>query len=183
MLDQLKNITTFVFDVDGVLTDGTILITETGEQLRQYNIKDGYAIQLALQKGFQVCIITGAKSTSVGLRLSGLGIKYIYLGASYKLPLFQDFLNNTGLKESEVVYVGDDLPDKEVMERVAISVAPADAVQEIKDIASYVSAYNGGKGVVRDIIEKVLKVQGKWFAEKPNADDGQKNNPIQNKIG
>jgi 3-deoxy-D-manno-octulosonate 8-phosphate phosphatase (KDO 8-P phosphatase) len=176
MLDQLKNITTFVFDVDGVLTDGTILITETGEQLRQYNIKDGYAIQLALQKGFQVCIITGAKSASVGLRLTGLGIKHIYLGASYKLPLFNDFLSKTGLKESEVVYVGDDLPDQEIMRKVAIAVAPADAVQEIKDTANYISPFNGGKGVVRDIIEKVLKVQGKWFVEKPNADDGQKNN-------
>jgi 3-deoxy-D-manno-octulosonate 8-phosphate phosphatase (KDO 8-P phosphatase) len=90
--------------------------------------------------------------------------------------LFNDFLSKTGLKESEVVYVGDDLPDQEIMRKVAIAVAPADAVQEIKDTANYISPFNGGKGVVRDIIEKVLKVQGKWFVEKPNADDGQKNN-------
>lgn len=173
MLDQLKNITTFIFDVDGVLTDGTILITENGEQLRKYNIKDGYAIQLALQKGYHVCIITGAKSKSVALRLSGLGIKYIYLGASYKLPLFEDFLSKNNLKPSEIVYVGDDLPDQEIMEKVAIAVAPHDAVQEIKDVASYISSFKGGYGVVRDIIEKVLKIQGKWFVEKPNADDGQ----------
>jgi 3-deoxy-D-manno-octulosonate 8-phosphate phosphatase (KDO 8-P phosphatase) len=173
MLDQLKNISTFVFDVDGVLTNGNILIAENGEQLRQYNIKDGYAIQLALQKGYHVCIITGAKSKSVALRLSGLGIKNIYLGASYKLPLFEGFLAENNLKTSEIVYVGDDLPDQEIMERVAIAVAPNDAVQEIKEVASYISNYNGGQGVVRDIIEKVLKVQGKWFVEKPDADDGQ----------
>ena len=172
MLDKLKQITTFIFDVDGVLTNGKILITENGDQLRQYNIKDGYAIQLALNKGYQVCIITGAKSKSVELRMQGLGIKYIYLGASYKLPLFEDFLNKTNIKREEIVYVGDDLPDQEIMEQVAISVCPADGVEEIKQCSNYISAFNGGDGVVRDIIEKVLKVKGHWFIEKPNADDG-----------
>lgn len=172
MLDKLKDITTFIFDVDGVLTNGNILVTETGEQLRQYNIKDGYAIQLAIKKGYQVCIITGAKTEAVKLRLQGLGVQYIYLGASYKMEPFQDFLNKTGLNKSEMVYVGDDLPDQEIMKQVAIAVAPADAVEEIKVISSYISPYNGGSGVARDIIEKVLKVQGKWAVEKPNADDG-----------
>ena len=172
MLEKLKDITTFIFDVDGVLTNGNILVTETGEQLRQYNIKDGYAIQLALKKGFQVCVITGAKTEAVALRLKGLGIQYIYLGASYKLPLFHDFLAKTGLKADEIVYVGDDLPDQDIMELVAISVCPADGIQEIKDISSYISPFLGGAGVARDIIEKVLKVQSKWFIDKPDADDG-----------
>lgn len=172
MLEKLKAITTFVFDVDGVLTNGNILVTETGEQLRQYNIKDGYAIQLAIKKGYQVCIITGAKTEAVRLRLQGLGLQHIYLGASYKMEPFQDFLIKTGLKPNEIVYVGDDLPDQEIMEQVAIAVAPADAVEEIKAISNYISPYSGGAGVARDIIEKVLKVQGKWFIDKPDADDG-----------
>lgn len=172
MLEKLKDITTFVFDVDGVLTNGNILVTETGEQLRQYNIKDGYAIQLAIKKGYQVCIITGAKTEAVRLRLKGLGVQHIYLGASYKMEPFQNFLTKTGLKKNEMVYVGDDLPDQEIMEQVAIAVAPADAAGEIKAISNYISPCNGGAGVVRDIIEKVLKVQGKWSIEKPDADDG-----------
>lgn len=172
MLNKLKDISTFVFDVDGVLTNGNILVTESGEQLRQYSIKDGYAIQLAIKKGYQVCIITGAKTDAVIMRLKGLGIQHIYLGASYKLPLFIDFLSKTGLKREEIVYVGDDLPDQEIMEQVAISVCPADAVDEIKAISTYISPKFGGAGVVRDIIEKVLKVQEKWFIDHPSADDG-----------
>lgn len=172
MLEKLKDITTFIFDVDGVLTNGNILVTETGEQLRQYNIKDGYAIQLAIKKGYQVCVITGANTAAVKLRLKGLGVQHIYLGATYKMQPFLDFLSKTGLNRNEMVYVGDDLPDQEIMEQVAIAVSPADAVEEIKAISSYISPFNGGSGVARDIIEKVLKVQGKWFIEKPNADDG-----------
>ena len=172
MLEKLKDITTFIFDVDGVLTNGNILVTETGEQLRQYNIKDGYAIQLAIKKGYHVCIITGAKTEAVKLRLQGLGIQHIYLGASYKMVSFNDFLAKTGLSKSEIVYVGDDLPDQEIMEQIAIAVAPADAVEEIKAISNYISPFFGGAGVAREIIEKVLKVQGKWSIEKPDADDG-----------
>jgi len=172
MLEKLKDITTFIFDVDGVLTNGNILVTETGEQLRQYNIKDGYAIQLAIKKGYHVCIITGAKTEAVKLRLQGLGIQHIYLGASYKMVSFNDFLAKTGLSKSEIVYVGDDLPDQEIMEQIAIAVAPADAVEEIKAISNYISPFFGGAGVARDIIEKVLKVQGKWSIDKPDADDG-----------
>lgn len=172
MIDRLKDITTFIFDVDGVLTNGNLLITEKGDQLRQYSIKDGYAIQLAINKGYHVCIITGAKSESVAMRMQGLGIQHIYLGASYKMPLFLDFLEKTGLTKKEIVYVGDDLPDQEIMEQVAISICPADGAQEIKNCCSYISPFNGGAGVVRDIIEKVLKVQGKWFVDQPDADDG-----------
>jgi 3-deoxy-D-manno-octulosonate 8-phosphate phosphatase (KDO 8-P phosphatase) len=172
MLDKLKDITTFVFDVDGVLTNGNILVTENGEQLRQFNIKDGYAMQLAIKKGYQMAVITGAKTHAVKLRLLGLGVKDIYLNASYKMPLFLDFITKNGLNPEEILYVGDDLPDQEIMERVAIAVAPADAVQEIKDISNYISPFKGGEGVVRDVIEKVLKVQGNWSVAKPDADDG-----------
>lgn len=172
MLDKLKDITTFVFDVDGVLTNGKILVTETGEQLRSFNIKDGYAMQLAVKKGYNMAIITGAKTNAVKLRLQGLGIKDIYLNASHKMPIFLDFLDKHGLTAKEVLYVGDDLPDQEIMETVAIAVAPADAAQEIKDVSTYISSFDGGEGVVRDIIEKVLKVQGKWSVEKPDANDG-----------
>jgi 3-deoxy-D-manno-octulosonate 8-phosphate phosphatase (KDO 8-P phosphatase) len=172
MLDKLKDITTFVFDVDVVLTNGNILVSERVEQLRQFNIKVGDAMQLAIKKGYQMAVITGAKTNAVKLRLQGLGIKDVYLNASHKMPFFLDFITKNGLKPEEVLYVGDDLPDQEIMEQVAIAVAPADAVQEIKDVSTYISAFKGGEGVVRDIIEKVLKVQGNWFVEQPNADDG-----------
>lgn len=172
MLEKLKDITTFVFDVDGVLTDGRILVTESGEQLRQFNIKDGFAMQLAIKKGYNMAIITGAKTEAVKKRLEGLGVKDIYLDASYKMPMFLDFLKKYNLKPEEVLYAGDDLPDLEIMGQVAIAVAPADAVQEVKDVSSYISAFNGGEGVVRDVIEKVLKVQGNWSVLKPDAHDG-----------
>lgn len=172
MLAKLKDITTFIFDVDGVLTNGNILIAENGEQLRQFNIKDGYAMQLAVKKGYHMAIITGAKTNAVKLRLQGLGIKDIYLNASHKMPFFLDFITKNGISPEQVLYVGDDLPDEEIMRKVGIAVAPADAVQEIKDASAYVSAFKGGEGVVRDIIEKVLKVQQNWFVEKPDADDG-----------
>lgn len=172
MLDRLKDITTFVFDVDGVLTNGNILVTETGEQLRQFNIKDGFAMQLAIKKGYRIGVITGAKTEAVKMRLQGLGVQDIYLNASYKMPLFQQFLAKHQLKASEVLYVGDDLPDQEIMETVSIAVAPADAVQEIKDVSHYISPNNGGACVVREVIEKVLKVQGKWNIQHASADDG-----------
>ncbi|HET8828652.1 MAG TPA: HAD hydrolase family protein [Pelobium sp.] len=172
MLEKLKDITTFIFDVDGVLTNGNILVTETGEQLRQFNIKDGFAMQLAVKKGYHLAVITGAKTDAVKMRLQGLGIKDIYLNASLKMPIFLDFIGKYDLKPSEILYIGDDLPDMEIMEKVAIAVAPADAVQEIKEISNYISAYNGGEGVVRDMIEKVLKVQNNWFIAQPDADDG-----------
>ncbi len=172
MLEKLKDITTFIFDVDGVLTNGSILVTESGEQLRQFNIKDGFAMQLAVRKGYHMAIITGAKTEAVKKRLQGLGIKDVYLDASYKMPMFLDFLKRHNLKPEEVLYAGDDLPDLEIMATVGMAVAPADAVQEVKDVSSYISAFKGGEGVVRDVIEKVLKVQGKWSVLKPDAHDG-----------
>ena len=160
--EYLQHITTFIFDVDGVLTDGTITITTSGEQLRRMNIKDGYALKTAVDAGFNVCIISGGSNEGVRKRLQGLGIKHIFLGAHNKIEQFEHYLNDEYLKPEEVLYVGDDIPDYPVMKRVGLPCCPQDAAPEIKAISKYVSHKKGGKGCVRDVIEQVLKVQNKW---------------------
>ncbi len=172
MLDKLKHITTFIFDVDGVLTNGNILVNEAGEQLRQFNIKDGYALQLAVKKGYHVCIITGGTSIGVLMRLKGLGITDIFMGAHTKIENLNEYVHEKKLSKQEIVYVGDDIPDIEVMKNVGLAVCPEDSAEEIKSISHYISQKKGGYGVARDIIEKVLKVHGKWYDDKPDADDG-----------
>ncbi len=172
MLQKLHTITTFIFDVDGVLTNGNVLVTEHGEQLRQFNIKDGYALQLAVKKGYHVVIISGAKSAGVEKRLQGLGIKHIYLGISDKIAVFRKFIEEHHLDPEEMVYAGDDIPDLPVMKLVGLAICPADAVDEIKEISEYISPKKGGGGVARDIIEKVMKIQNKWFDAQPDAHDG-----------
>ncbi len=174
MLDKLKQITTFIFDVDGVLTDGNILLTETGEQLRSFNTKDGYALQLAVKKGYKVCIISGGTSQGILKRLNGLGITDVFLGIHHKLDIFDTYLRNNNLQPNEIIYVGDDMPDIPPMQHVALAVCPADGVNEVKSISHYISPYKGGAGVARDIIEKVLKIQGKWLVDSPDASDGGK---------
>jgi 3-deoxy-D-manno-octulosonate 8-phosphate phosphatase (KDO 8-P phosphatase) len=173
-LQKLNEISSFVFDVDGVLTNGDILASETGELLRTFNIKDGYALQLAVKKGYHVCIISGGRGQAMQKRFENLGIKEIFLGVSDKVPVFEDFLLRNNLNAAEVLYMGDDLPDLEVMKLVGLPVCPSDASEEIKMIAQYISPYAGGRTAVRDIIEKVLKVQGKWFDPKPSAADSSK---------
>lgn len=172
MLSKLKNITTFIFDVDGVLTNGAVLVTEAGEQLRQFNIKDGYALQLAVKKGYKICVISGARSAGVDKRLRGLGITDIFLGVHDKIVVFEQYLLDNQLAKEAIVYAGDDIPDLDVMQVVGVAICPADAVEEIKEAADYISPRKGGEGVARDIIEKVLKVQGNWFDLKPDANDG-----------
>lgn len=172
MLDKLKNITTFFFDVDGVLTNGNVLVTESGEQLRQFNTKDGYAIQLAIKKGYKIVIISGGKSLGVDKRLKGLGVTDIFLGVSDKVEVFDAYIKENATKLQETVYVGDDVPDGVVMKLVNLAVCPSDAVDEIKEISHYVSPKKGGEGVARDIIEKVLKIQNQWFDARPDASDG-----------
>lgn len=172
MLQKLKHIRTFIFDVDGVLTNGTVLVTENGEQLRQFNIKDGYALQLAIKKGYKIVVISGAKSQGVQKRLLGLGISDIYLGVSDKINVFNNYQQEHQLDASQMVYVGDDIPDLQVMRLAGLAVCPKDAVDEIKEISHYISQKNGGEGVARDIIEKVMKIQGKWNDTNPNAHDG-----------
>ena len=160
--EYLNAITTFIFDVDGVLTDGTITITTSGEQLRRMNIKDGYAMKTAVDAGYNVCIISGGSNEGVRKRLQGLGIKDIYLGAHNKVVQYEEYLNNYNLKANEIIYVGDDIPDHPVMSLVGLPCCPQDAAIEIKALSKYISHNKGGKGCVRDIIEQVMKVQGKW---------------------
>ena len=160
---DLSRIRAFIFDVDGVLSKNVVGMNEKGEPLRTVNIKDGYALQLAVKKGYTIAIITGADTQAVKLRFERLGIEHIYLKASVKMTDYEDFLKKTGLDEDEIVYVGDDLPDYEVMQRVGLSIAPADAAPEIKEIAKYISPINGGEGVGREIIEQVMKRQGNWL--------------------
>jgi len=171
LLQQLKNITTFIFDVDGVLTSGDVLASESGELLRTFNIKDGYALQLAVKKGYHVCIISGGSGQAMAKRFAGLGIPEVFLGVSDKVLVFNDYLLRNGLQAKEVIYMGDDLPDLNVMRLVGIPTCPADASPEIKAVSLYISPFNGGKTAVRDIIEKVLKVQGKWYDANPSAAD------------
>ncbi|RIA09422.1 3-deoxy-D-manno-octulosonate 8-phosphate phosphatase (KDO 8-P phosphatase) [Flavobacteriaceae bacterium MAR_2010_72] len=160
--EYLEHITTFIFDVDGVLTDGTILVTTTGEMLRTMHTKDGFALKTALMAGFKVCVISGGTNEGVRVRLEGLGVTDIYLGAHNKIDQLNDYLNSNNIKAENVLYMGDDIPDYPVMKLIGLPTCPQDAVPEIKGISKYVSHKNGGRGAVRDVIEQVLKVQGKW---------------------
>lgn len=159
---QLPSINTFIFDVDGVLTNGQILVTEEGQLLRSMNIKDGYALKLAVEKGYHVCIISGGKSEGVKIRLEKLGIKEVFIGVGNKVKVFEDFITKYNIDLNTIVYMGDDMPDLEVMQKVGIPCCPEDAVPEIKQLSTYISPFKGGEGCVRDIVEKVLKVRGHW---------------------
>ena len=160
--EYLEHITTFVFDVDGVLTDGTIVITTDGEMLRSMNIKDGYAIKTAIDKGFNVCIISGGKNEGVRKRLRGLGVTDIYLGAQHKTDQLEEYFDVYNIDAKNVLYMGDDIPDIPPMKMIGLPCCPQDAVSEVKEISKYISHKKGGKGCVRDVIEQVLKVQEKW---------------------
>ena len=174
LLEQLKHITTFIFDIDGVLTNGDIIASDSGEFLRTFNIKDGYALQLAVKKGYHVCIISGGKGVAMETRFEGLGITHVFLGVSDKVAVYNSFLEKHKLSAPEVLFMGDDIPDLKVMKLVGIATCPADAVPEIKAVSQYISPYTGGKTAVRDVIEKVLKVQTNWFDENPSAADSGK---------
>ena len=158
----LPFIKTFIFDVDGVLTDGKILITNEGELLRSFDTKDGYAMKCALVQGYKIVVISGGRNQGVEERFKELGVFDIYMGIHYKLDAFQDLLDNYDLDPETILYVGDDVPDIPVMEKVGLGCCPADAVSDVKNMADYVSHKNGGEGCVREIIEQVLRVQGKW---------------------
>ena len=161
--EYLNQITTFVFDVDGVLTDGSLQVSTKGELLRTMNTKDGYAIKMALKAGFTVCIISGGKNEGVRERLRGLGITDIYLGVDDKVEQMDEFFDIYDIKPEQVLYMGDDIPDYYPMKLVGLPCCPQDAVPELKEISFYVSHKNGGEGCVRDVIEQVMKVQGKWM--------------------
>ncbi len=162
LFDKLKAVRAFILDVDGVMTDNIVHVTESGEQLRRMNIRDGLGIKIALKNGFPVCIITGGRSQGVIKRLSGLGVEHIYSGIEDKWPVFVQFLQTFGLKAAEICYMGDDLPDLQILRKVGLSACPADSVPEVLNTVDYISPVAGGGGCVRDVVEKVLKSQGKW---------------------
>lgn len=158
----LNDVRCFVFDVDGVLTDGSLFISEKGELLRTMNVKDGYAMKHAIDQGYEVCIISGGKNEAVKDRLKALGITNVYLGIHDKTEVLDEFLDVYGFKREEVAYMGDDIPDIYPMREVLLPTCPQNAVPEVKLTAKYISHKNGGDGCVRDLIEQVLKTQGKW---------------------
>lgn len=161
---KLKHISCFILDVDGVLTDGSLMLFPGGDQVRKMNIRDGYAIQAAIKAGYKVAVISGGKSEGVKTRLAGLGMTDIFLGVDDKTEKFDELLSKYNLKTENVLYMGDDLPDLVVMKKSGVPVCPADAAHEIKEISIYISGKKGGEGCVRDIIEQVMRLHGKWFA-------------------
>lgn len=160
--EYLNHITTFIFDVDGVLTDSNVLVTTTGELLRSMNIKDGFALKFAVSAGYNVAIISAGTNDGVKLRLEGLGIKDVFLGAHDKIKQFNTYIETNSIKAENILYMGDDVADYPVMKVVGLPSCPQDAIPEIKAISKYISHKEGGKGAVRDVIEQVLKVHGKW---------------------
>jgi 3-deoxy-D-manno-octulosonate 8-phosphate phosphatase (KDO 8-P phosphatase) len=164
-LEKFRDIHTFIFDVDGVLTNSDLIILENGRLLRTMNTRDGFAIKTALKEGYRVCIITGGKSSGVVVRLQELGIKDIYTGVEDKLDAFEEYVEVYNLDPTGILYMGDDIPDSTPMRRVGLPACPADAAIEIINISQYMSPLNGGAGCVRDVIEKVLKLHGKWMID------------------
>jgi len=160
---DLKKIRAIIFDVDGVLSAETITLHPDGEPMRTVNIKDGYAIQLAMKLGLRIVILTGGKTESVRQRYRGLGVEDVYMGCAVKVKTYDEFLAKYNLTDDEVMYMGDDVPDYEIMQRVGCAVCPADACPDIKAISCYVSHLRGGYGCGRDVIEQVLRAQGKWL--------------------
>lgn len=160
---DLKKIHALAFDVDGVLSTNNVMLMEGGQPCRTANIKDGYALQLAVKCGLEIAIITGGKSQAVRTRYEGLGIKHVFLGTSVKIKKYNEWLANNHLTDDEVLYMGDDIPDYEVMQQCGCACCPADAATEIKQISTYISPVKGGYGCVRDVIEQVLRAQGKWM--------------------
>lgn len=159
---KLNKITTFMFDVDGVMTDGKVLVMESGEVVRNMNSKDGYAIHLAVSKAYRIVIISGGNNVAVKNMLLRTGVNDVFINQHDKLACYLEYLKLNNLTDEEVLFMGDDLPDHEIMSRVGVAVCPKDAVPDIKQICQYVSDKNGGEGCVRDVIEQVLRVQSKW---------------------
>lgn len=162
ILTDFKNIRCIVLDVDGVLTNGDILVNEAGDQLRTFNVKDGYAMQYAVKNGLQVWVITGAKSRGVFKRMEGLGIQEIHIGVTHKWPLLEELMAKYAIEATNIAFIGDDMPDLTCMQQVAVAICPADAAEEIRKVSHYVSTKKGGQGVVRETLEKIMKLQGLW---------------------
>ena len=160
--DHFKKITTFIFDMDGVLTDGTVLVMENGLQARRMSIRDGYALQLAIKKRYRLLVVSGANSSPVTDRLNKLGITEVHMAVLNKKEFVEKYMASNNLGVGEILYMGDDVPDHAVMSLVGLAACPADAVEEIRTISKYISPATGGNGCVRDVIEQVLKLRGDW---------------------
>jgi len=165
MLNNFKNIKTFVFDIDGVLTDGNVLVMPGGVMLRKMNVRDGYALQLAIKKKYEIIIISGSYSAEAQMRLEGLGIKKIFMRVENKLEKLKELIADNQLDKQEILYMDDDIHDYEVMQYCGLATCPSDAAAEIKSISKYISPLKGGQGCVRDVIEKVLKLQNNWLVD------------------
>ena len=161
---DLSKIRVVIFDVDGVLSSETIVLSAEGEPLRTVNIKDGYAIQLAVKMGLRIAIMTGGNTEAIRLRYDRLGVEDIYMGCAVKIKTYDAFLKKYGLTDEEIMYMGDDIPDLEIMRRVGCAVCPKDACAEVQKESVYVSDRKGGFGCGRDVIEQILRAQGKWLA-------------------
>ncbi|MEM6262730.1 MAG: HAD-IIIA family hydrolase [Bacteroidota bacterium] len=160
----LASLTTLLFDIDGVLTDGQVLTLETGI-VRNMNIKDSYALQYAVRQGYRIGIISGGSGIGVKERLAELGVAHIMVHAHHKVKSFENFMQQHNLKQEEVLYMGDDMPDIPLFERVGVSVAPSDAGSDAMRAADWVTQLAGGRGAVREVLETIMKVQGKWYSE------------------
>ena len=163
---DLSRIRLIIFDIDGVLSRSTVVLHPEGQPMRTVNIKDGYAIQLAIKQQLPIAIITGGNAESIRMRYEGLGVKDIYMRSAVKITVYEQLLEKYHLTDDEVMYMGDDIPDYEVMQRVGCAVCPADACPDIRQISCYVSQWEGGMGCGRDVIEQVLRAQGKWLKDK-----------------
>jgi 3-deoxy-D-manno-octulosonate 8-phosphate phosphatase (KDO 8-P phosphatase) len=161
-LEKFAEVDTLIFDVDGVFTNSTLLVLESGKLLRQMHTRDGYAVKAALRAGYRVCVITGGKSEGVRVRLQNLGVTDIYIGIQDKIEAYEEYIDLYEIDEEKVLYMGDDLPDYEVMRRVGFPVCPVDSAPEIKKLSQYISPVKGGEGCVREVIERTLKIAGKW---------------------
>ena len=166
--ELLKAVTTFIFDYDGVMTQGDVIMLPSGEGLRMTNVKDGFALQLAVRLGYNVAVISGGYADSMTQRMRMLGVKDVFTHIPNKIIMLEEYMKEKNLKKEQIVYMGDDMPDYPVMQMVGVPVCPADASEEIKQISVYISNKDGGKGAVRDIIEQVLKVQDNWMKDFEN---------------
>jgi len=162
LLDMFKSIRLFVFDVDGVLTDGSILIIDGGNYIRKMSVKDGYALQLARKKGYDVLVISGSDAPAVEERMRKLGIQQVNMKVTDKLTLLKKYMVANSYEPAQVLFMGDDMPDIEALQHVGLACCPSDAVAEVKEVAAYISPFNGGQTCVRDVIEKVLRLNGDW---------------------
>lgn len=161
--EKLIKIKNFVFDVDGVFTDGSIIVDNSGNELRVFSTRDGIAVKLATDKGYNFCVISGGKNEGVRKRLNKLGIKNVYLGVNNKMEVFKSFMNDNNLKTTETMFMGDDIPDIQILKMVGLSCCPNDAANEVREVVDYISIKKGGEECVRDIIEQILTIQKNWI--------------------